>query len=42
LEDGKSLKWLKKSNKGVMLQFINTKAQAEQQEQEGNKVQREK
>jgi hypothetical protein len=38
LEDGKSLKWLKKGSKGVMLQLISIQVRAEQQEQEGNGV----
>ena len=37
--DGKSMKWLKKGNKGVMLQLISIKVRAKQQEQEGNGVQ---
>jgi hypothetical protein len=34
LEDGQSNKWLKKRNKGIMLQLINNEGQGEKQEQE--------
>jgi hypothetical protein len=41
LEDGQSNKWLKKRNKGIMLQLINNEGQGEKQEQEDQQVQKE-